>query len=190
MQRPRPSHVAIERGSTYRARRLRPDNRDRKPSECFRGNRDLSLSADLSGECECQRTCWSLRLDAGELVGYHHLVFGQLGYRGNSRAWRRVVRGAGGEKVMYMAVASSPPPSSTTTAALAGLSGYVPDSTRKRLMTFYPPPYGFASGMGACCSSCTSGGPCEGGDHGMGQLFDSGTDISGWGWPEWAIVGF
>ena len=91
---------------------------------------------------------------------------------------------------MYMAVASSPPPSSTTTAALAGLSGYVPDSTRKRLMTFYPPPYGFASGMGACCSSCTSGGPCEGGDHGMGQLFDSGTDISGWGWPEWAIVGF
>ena len=91
---------------------------------------------------------------------------------------------------MYMAVASVPPPSETTTAALAGsagLSGYVPDSTRERLMTFYPPPYGFAGGMGSCCASCASGGTCEGA-HGMG-LFDSGTDISGWGWSEWIIVG-
>jgi hypothetical protein len=24
---------------------------------------------------------------------------------------------------------------------------------------------------------------------GMGQLFSSGTDISGWGWGEWTVVG-
>lgn len=69
----------------------------------------------------------------------------------------------------------------------SGMSGYVSDSTRKRLMTFYPPPYGFAAGMG--CPG--SGGTCGGG---MGQvdlssLFASGTDISGWGWPEWSLVG-
>jgi len=37
-------------------------------------------------------------------------------------------------------------------------------------------------GMGGCCSSCADGG------KGMG-LFDSGTDISGWGMPEWGAVG-
>lgn len=95
---------------------------------------------------------------------------------------------------MYMAVASAPPPGTYTTAALAsGMSGYVTDSVDKRLMTFYPPPYGFAAGMSG--HDCGCGGSC--GDCGMGQddssplssLFASGTDISGWGWPEWSIVG-
>ena len=96
---------------------------------------------------------------------------------------------------MYMAVASAPPPSANTTAALAsGMSGYVSDSIDKRLMTFYPPPYGFAAGMSG--HDCGCGGTCGGCGHdsGMGQLdlsslFASGTDISGWGWPEWSIVG-
>ena len=96
---------------------------------------------------------------------------------------------------MYMAVASAPPPSANTTAALAsGMSGYVSDSVQKRLMTFYPPPYGFAAGMSG--HDCGCGGSCGGCGHdsGMGQLdlsslFASGTDISGWGWPEWSIVG-
>ena len=44
------------------------------------------------------------------------------------------------------------------------------------------------SGMG-CCSSCAHGGACEGHGMGMGQLFSSGTDISGWGWGEWTVVG-
>jgi hypothetical protein len=92
---------------------------------------------------------------------------------------------------MYMNVASATPTNPKTTT---GMSGYAPDSTRERYMTFYPPPYKFASGLGDC--SC--GGKCGGcGDHGMGQdssnplssLFASGTDISGWGWPEWAVVG-
>lgn len=42
------------------------------------------------------------------------------------------------------------------------------------------------AGMGSCCSSCAHGGPCTG--HGMG-IFDSGMDITQWGWMEWAIVG-
>ena len=96
---------------------------------------------------------------------------------------------------MYMAVQSAPPPSATTTAAIAGgMSGYVSDSVEKRLMTFYPPPYGFAAGMSG--HDCGCGGTCGGcgHDNGMGQLdlsslFASGTDISGWGWPEWSIVG-
>lgn len=41
-------------------------------------------------------------------------------------------------------------------------------------------------GMGACCSSCAQGGPCMG--KGMG-IFDSGMDVTGWGMPEWSIVG-
>ena len=94
---------------------------------------------------------------------------------------------------MYMAVASAPPPSANTTAALAsGMSGYVSDSIDKRLMTFYPPPYGFAAGMSG--HDCGCGGSCGGCGHGMGQddssgLFSSGTDFSGWGWGEWALVG-
>jgi hypothetical protein len=100
---------------------------------------------------------------------------------------------------MYMAVASAPPPSANTTASIAnGMSGYVPDSTRERLMTFYPPPYGFAAALpsaGMSGHDCGCGGTCGGCGHGMGQddspstLFASGTDISGWGWPEWLIVG-
>ena len=33
--------------------------------------------------------------------------------------------------------------------------------------------------------ACHCGGKCQ---HGMG-IFDSGTDISGWGWEEWSVVG-
>lgn len=111
---------------------------------------------------------------------------------------------------MYMAITSAPNPSNLSAlsdldTALqtsiaspgvpAGMTGYVSDSVRQRLMEFYPPPYGFASGMGDCGCGGTCGG-C-GHDHGMGQddsslfsnLFASGADISGWGWEEWAIVG-
>jgi hypothetical protein len=71
----------------------------------------------------------------------------------------------------------------------AGMSGYVTDSQRKRVMTFYPPPYGFAAGMG-CPGNCSCGGTCGGmGQVDLSNLFASGTDISGWGWPEWSIVG-
>jgi hypothetical protein len=70
-----------------------------------------------------------------------------------------------------------------------GMGGYVSQNSRSRMMTFYPPPYGFASGMGHCCESCASGGSCSGHDHhGMGQLFES-TDISQWGMGEWAVIG-
>jgi hypothetical protein len=104
---------------------------------------------------------------------------------------------------MYMQITSAPNPSNlnalsdldtalqTSVASPgvpAGMTGYVSDSVRQRLMEFYPPPYGFASGMG----DCGCGGNC-GGCKGMGQdtsgLFASGTDISGWGWEEWGIVG-
>jgi hypothetical protein len=40
-------------------------------------------------------------------------------------------------------------------------------------------------GMGSCCGSCAKGGTCKG----MG-LFDSGFDVSGWGWQEWGLVIF
>lgn len=38
--------------------------------------------------------------------------------------------------------------------------------------------------MATCCDSCAHGGSCG---RGLG-LFDSGWDISTWGWQEWAIV--
>jgi hypothetical protein len=94
---------------------------------------------------------------------------------------------------MYMLVAPTTPGSQAAAvqSLQTGMSGYTPDSVRARLMTFYPPPYGFASGLAKGVGDCGCGGKCGGcgHDHGMGQLFDSGTDISGWGWPEWAIVG-
>lgn len=71
---------------------------------------------------------------------------------------------------------------------------------------YYPPPYDFADpnptippptfiapaeemGMGGVGCGCggTCGG-CGGHAHGMGQLFASGFDISGWGIGEWSIV--
>jgi hypothetical protein len=73
---------------------------------------------------------------------------------------------------------------------------------------YYPPPYDFADpnptippptfiapaeemGLGGCGCGGTCGG-CGGHDHmqpmGMGQLFSSGFDISGWGVGEWSIV--
>lgn len=70
-----------------------------------------------------------------------------------------------------------------------GMSGYVSDSTRKRLMTFYPPPYGFAAGMGCGGDKCSCNGACGMGQVDLSNLFASGTDISGWGWPEWSLVG-
>lgn len=99
---------------------------------------------------------------------------------------------------MYLAITSAPNPDSLTSldASLqtsaaspgvsAGLSGYMAESMRKRLQTFYPPPYGFAAGMSG--HDCGCGGSCGGCGNGMGDLFDSGTDISGWGWPEWLLV--
>lgn len=72
----------------------------------------------------------------------------------------------------------------------AGMSGYVAEAKRKRLMTFYPPPYGFASGMGCPGKGCSCGGTCGGmGQVDLSNLFASGSDISGWGWPEWSVVG-
>ena len=43
-------------------------------------------------------------------------------------------------------------------------------------------PFGMS---GACCSSCAHGGSCN---KGMG-LFDSGMDVTQWGWQEWLVVG-
>jgi hypothetical protein len=50
-----------------------------------------------------------------------------------------------------------------------------------------PNGWGSSSGMG-CCSSCASGGTCQGHSHGMGQLFES-TDLSDWGPGEWVVIG-
>jgi hypothetical protein len=42
------------------------------------------------------------------------------------------------------------------------------------------------AGLGCAAGQpCKCGGKCK---HGMG-IFDSGTDISGWGWEEWSVVG-
>ena len=41
-------------------------------------------------------------------------------------------------------------------------------------------------GLGCAGGACHCGGKC--GQHGMG-IFDSGTDISGWSWQEWGVVG-
>lgn len=66
----------------------------------------------------------------------------------------------------------APPPPNPDT--LAGLySG---------LQTELPAPVG----MGCAGGTCHCGGKC--GQHGMG-IFDSGTDISGWSWKEWGVVG-
>ena len=71
-----------------------------------------------------------------------------------------------------------------------GMSGYVAEARHKRLMTFYPPPYNFAAGMGCAGKDCSCGGTCGGmGQVDLSNLFASGSDISGWGWPEWSIVG-
>lgn len=47
-------------------------------------------------------------------------------------------------------------------------------------------PEGWGMGCSGNTDTCSCG--CSGGSKGMG-LFDTGTDFSGWGWPEWAIVG-
>ncbi len=52
------------------------------------------------------------------------------------------------------------------------------------MVQFVPPVARFGDGMGACCSGCSHGGTCSG----MG-LFESGWDVSGWGWPEMLIAG-
>ena len=107
---------------------------------------------------------------------------------------------------MYMLVNSQPPATGSplpipgtpgvtvadyAPSSAGGMSGYKAVSPRARLSEFYPPPYGFIGGMGCPGKSdCGCGGKCGGcGDgHGMG-LFDSGTDISGWGLPEWGLLG-
>lgn len=70
---------------------------------------------------------------------------------------------------------------------------------------YYPPPYDFADpnptippptfiapaeemGLGGCGCGGTCGGCGNGHAHGMGQLFSSGLDLSGWGVGEWSIV--
>lgn len=45
---------------------------------------------------------------------------------------------------------------------------------------------GQEASMGLGCSGCSCGGSCS---EGLG-LFDSGMDLSGWGWPEYAIAAF
>lgn len=94
---------------------------------------------------------------------------------------------------MFMNVGYTPPPP-TWPKKTTGMGLYLPQNfvTPQRLIAALQSaqiqiPAGWGSnGMGACCSSCAHGGTCSG--KGMG-LFDSGTDISGWGWPEWSIVG-
>lgn len=48
-------------------------------------------------------------------------------------------------------------------------------------------PEGWGMGCSGNADTCSCG--CSGGSKGMGQLFSSGTDISGWGWEEWAVIG-
>jgi hypothetical protein len=64
----------------------------------------------------------------------------------------------------------------------AGLGDY----ERKRYQYLFHPRLTTHRKVGMGCSGghCDCGGACKG----MG-LFDSGTDISGWGMPEWSIVG-
>src|SRR5271170_1974021 len=92
----------------------------------------------------------------------------------------------------------------------AGMAEYDPMATPWTWM-YYPPPYDFADpnptippptfiapaeemGMGrlGCGCGCSGGGDSCGGSasavNGLGQLFASGTDISGWGVGEWGIV--
>lgn len=84
-----------------------------------------------------------------------------------------------------------------------GVGEYDPMATPWSWM-FYPPPYDFADpnptippptfiapaeemGLGhlGCGCGCGGGAGCS---QGMGQLFSSGLDLSGWGVGEWAIV--
>jgi len=90
---------------------------------------------------------------------------------------------------MFMNVGYTPPPP-VWPPKTKGMGLYLPQSfaTPQRLTAPLQSaqiqiPNGW--GMG-CCASCASGGACSG--HGMG-LFDSGTDISGWGMPEWGLLG-
>jgi hypothetical protein len=98
---------------------------------------------------------------------------------------------------MFMNVGYTPPPPTWPPKTTNGMGVYLPQNfvTPQRLLAALQSaqiqiPQGWGAsdcGMG-CCSSCASGGACSGHSHGMG-LFDSGTDISGWGLPEWGIVG-
>lgn len=91
----------------------------------------------------------------------------------------------------------------------AGMSEYDPMATPWTWM-YYPPPYDFADpnptippptfiapaeemGMGhlGCGCGCSGGDSCGGSAsavNGLGQLFSSGFDISGWGVGEWSVV--
>jgi hypothetical protein len=96
---------------------------------------------------------------------------------------------------MFMNVGYTPPaPTWPPKTKTSGMGLYLPQNfvTPQRLVAALqsaqiqiPSGWG-ASGMG----DCGCGGKCGGcgPPHGMG-LFDSGTDISGWGLPEWGIVG-
>lgn len=95
-----------------------------------------------------------------------------------------------------------------TNSGRRGMGEYDPMATPWSWM-FYPPPYDFADpnptippptfiapaeemGLGLGHLGCGCGGTCGGcggsGAQGMGQLFSSGLDLSGWGIGEWAIV--
>jgi hypothetical protein len=87
-----------------------------------------------------------------------------------------------------------------------GLSAY--DHSGDWTWEFYPPPYDFLApadsaaipapillnpgSRGGLSGGCGCGGSCGGcggsHSHGMG-LFDTGLDLTGWGMPEYAIVG-
>jgi hypothetical protein len=61
-----------------------------------------------------------------------------------------------------------------------GMSGFRRSNYTRE---FYPPPYGFAAGLGCAGGTCDCGGVCQ---HGLG-LFDS-MDFTTWGAGEWGIV--
>lgn len=95
---------------------------------------------------------------------------------------------------MFMNVGYTPPPpvwppKKTTN----GLGLYLPQNfvTPQRLIApLQSAQIQIPSGWGMGCAgdtNCSCG--CSGKTVGMGQLFESGTDISGWGTPEWSIVG-
>lgn len=59
----------------------------------------------------------------------------------------------------------------------------------------YQSPFGGAkvevpAGWGTGLSGCGCGGKCGGcGDHGLGDVFSSGLDVSQWGIGEWSVIG-
>lgn len=95
---------------------------------------------------------------------------------------------------MFMNVGYTPPPPVWPPKTNAnGMGLYLPQNfvTPQRLIAaLQSAQIQIPQGWGSSGMGCGCGGTCGGcgHQHGMG-LFDSGTDISGWGLPEWGIVG-